>query len=122
LLDTVPPLAKALGGFGVYAVESWPVFGTDSGPFTLAGLPGIMLEQDITDYQITHHSAADTLDKVDEPTLVKNAAVEAILAFWIADRAERLASPWPPERTKKMLIDKNQDEILKVLGLWPFGS
>jgi hypothetical protein len=45
---------------------------------------------------ITHHSAADTLDKVDEPTLVKNAAVEAILAFWIADRAERLAWPWPP--------------------------
>jgi carboxypeptidase Q len=84
LLGTVTPFTKALGGFGVYAVESWPVFGTDSGPFTLAGLPGIMLEQDTTDYQIT--------------------------------------SPWPPEQTKRMLLDKNQDELLKVLGLWPFRS
>ena len=81
-----------------------------------------MLEQDTADYLIAHHSAADTLDKVDESTLVKNAAIEATLAFWIADRPERLASPWPEDRTKKMLIDKKQDEFLKIEGMWPFGK
>jgi hypothetical protein len=51
-------------------------------------LPGILLQQETAGYQFSHHSGADTLDKVDEPTLAKNAAVEAILAFWIADRFE----------------------------------
>jgi carboxypeptidase Q len=122
LMDTVVPFAKTLGSFGVHDVNSEPSFGTDTGPFTLAGLPGIGLNQDTEEYQITHHSAADTLDKVDESILAKNAAIEAVLAFWIADRTERLATPWPAERTKKMLLDKKQDGFLKIVGIWPFGN
>jgi carboxypeptidase Q len=122
LLNSVTPFAMSLVALGVHTVDTYPFFGTDNGPFTLAGLPGILLEQDTASYLIAHHSAADTLDKVDESTLVKNAAIEAVLAFWIADRAERLASPWPADRTKKMLIDKKQDELLKVEGIWPFGN
>jgi hypothetical protein len=46
----------------------------------------------------------------------------ALTAFWIADRPQRLASPWPQEKTAQMLVDKRQDTVLKLFGLWPFGN
>ena len=46
----------------------------------------------------------------------------ALTAFWIADRPDRLASPWPQEKTAQMLIDKHQMRLLKAFGLWPFGN
>jgi hypothetical protein len=104
-----------LAPFDLYMVQSWPVFGSDTGG-TLAGLPGILLQQETAGYQFSHHSGADTLDKVDESTLAKNAAVEAILAFWIADRFERFASPWRADQTKKMLVDRHQKQYLKGLS------
>jgi hypothetical protein len=44
----------------------------------------------------------------------------ALAAYWIADRPERLASPWPAERTAKMLREQHEDELLKALKIWPF--
>ena len=122
LEDVFDRLTDSLTGFGALDVQTQPGFGTDIGPFILAGLPGLQLLQDRTSYQITHHSAADTLDKVSEDPLVRNAAVMAVLAVWIADRPARLAVPWPVERTKQMLIDYKQDEILRAFGLWPFAA
>jgi hypothetical protein len=48
--------------------------------------------------------------------------VQALVAFWIADHPERLAPPWPPEKTEQMLIDKHDDVFLKLFGLWPFAN
>jgi hypothetical protein len=45
-----------------------------------------------------------------------------LTAFWIADRPERLASPWPPEKTARMLVEKHNDTMLKAYGIWPFGD
>jgi carboxypeptidase Q len=122
LIPTVQKFASSLQAFGKLDVDNEVEFGTDTGPFTLAGLPGINLNQDSPDYKYTHHSAVDTLDKVQPDILDRNATVMALLAFWIADRPERLASPWPPERTARMLVDQHQDAILKAFGLWPFGN
>jgi hypothetical protein len=33
-----------------------------------------------------------------------------------------MASPWPPEKTAKMLVEKHNDVMLKVYGIWPFGD
>jgi hypothetical protein len=41
---------------------------------------------------------------------------------WIADRPERLDTPWTPEETAKMLVEKKEDKMLKTFGLWPFGN
>ncbi len=115
------PFAKTLRAMGVTTVDSDPEFGTDTGPFILAGVPGIGMTQDTSQYGITHHSAADTLDKVDAAILSRNAAIEAVLAFWIADMPRRFSTPWPAERTKKMLIDTHHDAELKMFGIWPAG-
>ena len=122
LIPAVTKFAEAIQSFGALEVNDEPVFGTDTGPFTLAGLPGINLGQDSPDYKYTHHSAVDTLDKVKPDILTRNATVMALISFWIADRPERLAFPWPPERTARMLVEKKQDGFLKAFGIWKFGK
>ncbi len=123
--DLVPALqqfAMYIQAFGDIDVNDDPVFGTDTGPFILAGLPGINLGQDSPDYKFTHHSAVDTFDKVKPDILIRNATIMAVTAFWIAGRPERLDTPWPAEKTARMLTEKKQDAFLKAFGLWPFGD
>ena len=122
LIPDVQKFATSLQAFGDLKVDDDVEFGTDTGPFILAGLPGINLDQDSPDYKYTHHSPVDTFDKVQADILDRDATVMALTAFWIADRPERLASPWPREKTAQMLVDKQQDTVLKLFGLWPFGD
>ena len=97
-------------------------FGTDTGPFIMAGLPGINMNQDSPEYKFTHHSAADALEEVKPDVLAQDATVMAMTAFWIADRPERFAKPWPASKTAAMLRAQHQFEFLKASGLWPFGD
>jgi carboxypeptidase Q len=122
LIPAVRKFAESVKAFGDLKVDDNVSFGTDSGPFTLEGLAGINMNQDSPDYKYTHHSAVDTLDKVKPEILAKNATLMALTAFWIADRPERLDSPSTPEQTAKMLIEKKEDKMLKLFGLWPFGN
>jgi carboxypeptidase Q len=122
LIPAVNKFADSVKGFGEVKVDDRAVFGTDAGPFVLAGLPGINMGQDSPEYKFTHHSAVDTLDKVKPDMMIRDSTMMALAAFWIADRPERLASPWPAERTAKMLIEKHQDTLLKTFGIWPFGD
>jgi hypothetical protein len=97
-------------------------FGTDTGPFILAGLPGINMNQDSPEYRFTHHSSADALEAVKPDVLTQNATLMALTAYWIADRPERLASPWPAEKSATMLREKGEYDTLKAFNLWPFGN
>lgn len=54
--------------------------------------------------------------------LLRDATMMALTAYWIAERPERLANPWPAEKTARMLIEKKQDAMLKAFGMWPFGD
>jgi carboxypeptidase Q len=123
--DLIPAMKKfteSIKAFGDVGVDDGVVFGTDAGPFVLAGLPGINMDQDSPEYKYTHHSAVDTFDKVMPDLLIRDATVMALTAFWMADRPERLASPWPAEKSARMLTEKHNDVFLKALGLWPFGD
>jgi carboxypeptidase Q len=122
LIPAVKKFADSVKSFGEVEVDDNTVFGTDAGPFILAGLPGINMGQDSPEYKYTHHSAVDTFDKVKPDLLTRDATVMGLTAFWIADRPERLASPWPPEKTAKMLVEKHNDGMLKAFGLWTFGD
>lgn len=122
LIPAVTPFAASVKAFGDLKVDDNVVFGTDTGPFTLAGLAGINMDQDSPEYKYTHHSAVDTLDKVKPETLAQNSTLMALTAFWIATRPDRLDSPWTPEETAKMLVEKKEDKMLKTFGLWPFGN
>jgi len=122
LVAAVKKFTDSVKAFGEVDVDDNAVFGTDAGPFILAGLPGINMGQDSPEYKYTHHSAVDTFDKVKPDLLTRDATMMGLTAFWIADRPERLASPWPPEKTAKMLVEKHNDGFLKAVGIWPFGD
>ena len=72
--------------------------GADIGPLAVAGVPVFTLAQDGTRYFDLHHTANDTLDKIDPAQLNQNVAAWAGLLWLIADsdvdfRAMRPATP-----------------------------
>jgi carboxypeptidase Q len=121
LIPAVEQFTKSMRAFGNLGVDDRAVFDTDTGPFILAGIPGINLGQDSPQYRYTHHSNVDSFDKVKTEILDQDAAVMALTGFWIADRPARLDTQWPAERTARMLVEQHQDALLKAFGLWPFG-
>jgi carboxypeptidase Q len=122
LIDAMKPFAESLANIREINVTDKREFGSDTGPFILAGLPGINLDQDSPDYKYTHHSAADSLEEVKPEVLTQDATIMALTAFWLADRPERFASPWPAERSAKMLREKGDYDMLKSFNIWPFGD
>ena len=119
LVEAFQPFAKSLADIRVVKVDDKVEDGTDTLPFSVVGLPGINMDQDSPDYRYTHHSPADALEAVKPDVLAQDTTLMALAAYWIADRPERLASPWTPERTVRMLLAQHQDEMLKAFGLWP---
>ena len=122
LVEAFRPFATSLGAFRALTVDDGLELGTDTAPFSLAGLPGIGLDNGSAAYRYTHHSAADALEAVDPAVLAQNATIMALTAYWIADRPERLARPWAPERTARKFEAQHQDGLLKAFGLWPFDK
>jgi len=70
--------------------------GSDHVPFDGAGVPGFWCVQDNVDYDKTHHSQADTLDRVRWDDLTEGAQVLAVFAYNVAQLSEML-----PRKTAK---------------------
>ena len=69
--------------------------GTDHVPFDEAGVPGFWCVQEIADYDKTHHSQADTVDRVRWDDLTEGAQVLAVFAYNVADLPELLPRKSP---------------------------
>jgi len=122
LIPAFQPFADSLANIRPVKVNDKVESGTDTLPFSIYGLPGINMNQETSDYKYTHHSAADALEAQKPDVLTQNATLMALTAFWIADRPDRFASPWPAERTARMLRDKGEYEELKAFNIWPYGE
>lgn len=85
------PLKQVLRVIGASVIErsEHPV-GTDVSPLQEAGVPGFEPLLDTRHYFDYHHTAADTLDKVDPDDLRRHVAVMAATAWWLADMPEPL--------------------------------
>jgi carboxypeptidase Q len=83
--DRFVTLARALAPLGV-AREDEPGFGgADVSPLETLGVPVLDLRQDGTRYFDFHHTANDTVDKIDPPTLALAAAAFATAIREAAD-------------------------------------
>jgi hypothetical protein len=122
LVATFQPFAASLSNVRPIKVNDKVESGTDTLPFSIVGLPGINMNQDTADYKYTHHSAADALEAQKPDVLAQNSTLMAMTAFWIADRPERLAEPWPAEKTARMLRAQGQYDELKAFNIWPYGD
>ncbi|MEZ5570406.1 MAG: M20/M25/M40 family metallo-hydrolase [Halioglobus sp.] len=82
LMDIVMPHLAALSiERGGEATSGGP----DIQPLQAAGVPVFRLKQDGTDYFDYHHTADDTLDKIDAEELKQNIAAWAVVTFLAAD-------------------------------------
>jgi hypothetical protein len=122
LIPAFESFTKAIANIRPVQVTDKVESGTDTLPFSIAGLPGINMNQEPSEYKFTHHSAADALEAQKPEVLTQNSTLMALAAFWIADRPERLATPWSAERTAKMLRAQHEYEELKAFNIWPFGD
>jgi carboxypeptidase Q len=86
-------IGKALAALGIVTGSFNEAEGSDIGPMLNGGLPGISLNQDGTRYFDLHHTADDTLDKIDPAQLRQNVAawttVLAILSGGIEEPKAR---------------------------------
>ena len=90
-LRSLRPLADVLRPIGTTlfrSIDQSP--GADIDPLVKAGVPGIGIMQDGRHYFDYHHSAADTLDKVDPQELKENAAAMAVMGYVLAAMPEPL--------------------------------
>jgi carboxypeptidase Q len=92
------PLAKAKD-VGLSEPSLRTEGGSDHVPFDEAGVPAFWCVQDNADYDKTHHSQADTLDRVRWDDLTEGAQVLALFAYNVAELPEML--PRKPGKPKK---------------------
>ncbi|MCC8445320.1 M28 family peptidase [Xanthomonas translucens] len=78
-------IAKALAPLGIDYAPGSGGPGPDVGPLAAKGGAWAWLAQDGSDYFDLHHSADDTLDKIDPKALEQNVAAYAVFAYLAAE-------------------------------------
>ena len=91
LIPLLQPVANLLQPFGAGVLRSTEEGGADIA--ALAGVPGFAPIQESSTYFHYHHTAADTLDKVNPVNLQENAAVVAALTLALANSQRALPRP-----------------------------
>ena len=84
-IPVVEQIAKLLEPLGIAYETGKGGPGPDITPFAKVGMPWAQLAQDGTDYFDYHHTANDTLDKVNAKALDQQAAAYAVMAYVAAD-------------------------------------
>jgi hypothetical protein len=85
------PVQRALGPIGATVISPRKgQLGADISSLQAAGVPGFAPLVDARHYFDYHHTAADTLDKVDPQSLRSQVATLAVLAYFLAERPEPL--------------------------------
>lgn len=84
------PIAKVLQASGAGLLELRDQVGADIDPLAKLGIPNFSPIQDSRFYFNYHHTAADTLDKIDPHELAENAAINAVLAYGLANLEQPL--------------------------------
>ena len=79
------PVAGVLDAIGAQTLTSTEDTGADIEALTGKGVPSFSPIQDSRTYFNYHHTPADTFDKIDPRHMAENAAVNAVLAYALAD-------------------------------------
>jgi len=87
VMEWLKPVVHELEPIGASLVTQGTEVGADIESMVVTGVPGFAPTQDSRFYFNYHHTAADTLDKVDPHHLAENAAVIAVTAYALADSA-----------------------------------
>ncbi len=84
------PVARVLESSGAGLLESKDEAGADIDPLAKLGVPNFSPIQDNRFYFNSHHTAADTLDKIVPRELAENAVINTVLAYALANLEQPL--------------------------------
>ena len=90
VLDILRPLAPYLQPLGAIVTRTADEAGADISPLSYTGVPGFSPLMDSRKYFDYHHTAADTLDKVDVLNLQENGALVGVLIYALANSSQNL--------------------------------
>lgn len=90
ILPLLAPVSKVLQTSGAGLLKLTDDTEADISPLAAAGVPAFGLWQDTRTYFDYHHTAADTLDKIEPHELAENAAAMAVLAYALASLPQPL--------------------------------
>ncbi len=76
-------------------------FDSDGGPFVREGVPVLDMNVDDSRYDEIHHTAGDTIDRVDRHNLSVGAAMVAVTAYAIADAPSRTLRRGPRRESEQ---------------------
>lgn len=84
VFSALAPVLRQLEAIGATSLsEGWG--GTDLSLLSEKGMVSIAVDRDLSGYWPVHHTAADTLDKIDPGLLRKNVAATSVMAWWLAE-------------------------------------
>ncbi|MCB1552253.1 MAG: M20/M25/M40 family metallo-hydrolase [Xanthomonadales bacterium] len=95
--DDLSPMTELLRPLGIVEERRGGGPGADIGPLRDLGVAWLSLSQDGTDYFDYHHTADDTLDKIDPLALDQQIAAYATMAWLLANGSVDLRPP-PPKK------------------------
>jgi carboxypeptidase Q len=95
--EPMAELSAPLSALGVGTAVKGERLGADLLPLRAAGVPMAEMAQDATTYFDYHHSADDTFDKIDPPTLAQATAVFATFTYAVS-RSTRDLGRAPPRK------------------------
>ena len=84
-LPTMAQIAEVLKPIGIELGSNQAWGGPDLGPLREKNVPMASLHQDGTDYFDYHHTADDTLDKIDPKKMAQNVAAYVVFAYLSAE-------------------------------------
>lgn len=107
-------------------IESWGVtqhtydapLGTDNFDFLVEGVPTLIANQEEANYIVNYHASSDTFDKVDVRELKLHAALAAVTAYGIAERAERLGKRQSRSEIETLMKETGLDQQMRGFGVW----
>jgi Zn-dependent M28 family amino/carboxypeptidase len=100
-LDFLRQVAADLAPLGIEWQDRQAQGGADLSPLVPAHVPLADLFQDASTYFDVHHTADDTLDKVDPAGLAQNVAAYAVLAWRVADSDVTLGPAPDPDQPRR---------------------
>ncbi len=98
-LPTIDAMARVLLPLGIPLAGNDSGYESDLGPLAAFGVPVLGFAQDATDYFALHHTADDTLDKVDPRALDQTTAAYAAMV-WMAANGDATFGPAKPETAR----------------------
>jgi len=118
LNESMKPISRLLAGLSGDDISQQTSFDTDHAHFMLEGIPALDLWVDMSHYGEVHHKSSDTIDKVDAHNLAAGAAIVAITAYAIGEKAEPIAPHIDHAAVGEILKKAKLDEFLKAIDLW----